>query len=235
MTRRLLNLLIALCLVLLLGVICLWVRTHTVRDWLRFNRVAAGQPLRRDRFQLLTHPGVLVVTHQRSVYTERPPGFRERLARADGLRWNMLEPLQPWVPPVPARRTHRLGFTHLTHSAAVGPSQLTSTTVSAPIWALATLCALPAVVRWTRPLLRRAPDGRCVHCGYELRDTPDWCPECGKATSNDRSLSGRSDTPGECHEAFRVHAPGMGRGGRGGRAGAGFGARAHLGHGPGRR
>jgi hypothetical protein len=49
-----------------------------------------------------------------------------------------------------------------------------------PYWALLSLGALLPIVRLL-PLLRRrrgAP-GHCRACGYDLRATPERCPECG--------------------------------------------------------
>ena len=63
-----------------------------------------------------------------------------------------------------------------------GP-MVTYHTTHLPYWSLLVLSAIPPVAmfrRWRRRR-RRVRQGLCLICGYDLRSTPDRCPECGTA------------------------------------------------------
>jgi hypothetical protein len=63
--------------------------------------------------------------------------------------------------------------------------------ISVPFWIAAILCAV-APATWLRRRLRaqvRDDTPRCPGCGYDLRATPERCPECG-AHAPPRTLNG---------------------------------------------
>ncbi len=53
-----------------------------------------------------------------------------------------------------------------------------------PLWLVFVPCSAGGVVLWR---VRRYSSGRCRTCGYDLRATPDRCPECGKLSKRAES------------------------------------------------
>jgi len=58
--------------------------------------------------------------------------------------------------------------------------------VGVPCWLLLLVFSAPLWWRWHRRRRRGrlATAGRCRTCGYDLRATPDRCPECGAEQAN---------------------------------------------------
>jgi hypothetical protein len=49
-----------------------------------------------------------------------------------------------------------------------------------PFWPIVVMALLFLIIRGARLLRRAEPAGLCPFCKYDLRATPDRCPECGR-------------------------------------------------------
>jgi hypothetical protein len=81
--------------------------------------------------------------------------------------------------------------------------------VNVPYWFIALVCAvLPMLTIRAAVRRRKARPGVCTTCGYDLRATPDRCPECGanvnpmsRASSDGSSTVRSTSTPAACQKA----------------------------------
>ena len=187
MRRRLLNLLTLLSLLLCVAVMALWVRSCIRADFVWWHEYLSddGQSLRHRHSTVASGNGGLWLLRQTITLSGADYAAGASAVRAahpadkPALRWD------------PSRNMNQLradpgawsGFHHATfiQNAPGTPSQ--QRTIRVPYWALAaTTAALPlwrVALSRRHQRRRRLAAGCCPRCGYDLRATPDRCPECG--------------------------------------------------------
>jgi hypothetical protein len=174
---------------LALGVAALWVRSHIVGDALLFCHVTVYPDcdLVHEWYVSSAAGGVRFAHH----INHFRKGDGAKLA---GWKFNTHSP--PNYPffgtrsRIPSRNSlsiwQRAGFELGNSSSGSPPSVIRG--FIAPHWFYALLLLiLPALwLRYGLPEFRgrrRAERGLCRGCGYDLRGTPDRCPECGTCTA----------------------------------------------------
>ena len=163
---------IAASAVLLVAVLALWVRSQQQYEWLTHVRPGRQTTIVSGKGRIVLHsigdtdvpiwPG----TRGWALSPEPPNG--------DGWAISHI---------ASAVRTHRFfGFEHTDIGSVATPTRRL-TILAIPYWSLALPPLIPPAVALARARRRRRRlrDHRCLQCGYDLRATPDRCPECGRA------------------------------------------------------
>jgi hypothetical protein len=165
MKRHLLNFLTGLSLLLCAATAVLWVRSHRVGSVFGYYADLADDGWYRD-VHACSHAGrlTLVTLHSK---------FDDQLRRGR---------FHAWDDPHPAQPRHELFGFGCFH---VQGREMGWTEIRAPYWSIAILAGIAPLFTVVRSVRRKRgrPANLCPRCGYDLRATPDRCPECGRAAA----------------------------------------------------
>jgi hypothetical protein len=177
--RRIFYSLAAISLLLLTTVAVLWISSYSASRWLRWRR-----SMREDHW--IAWRGEFVYSRNISLGSKiaySPPyGLDTRSYYSTGRSRDAAEEYQQ----IGAYVWHGFGRFDRTYPQPAG-SAVRQSGVLLPAWFLAGVFAiLPMIafidLRRRRIRRQRTNDGACPTCGYDLRATPDRCPECGTLT-----------------------------------------------------
>jgi hypothetical protein len=161
--RRKVHLLIAfLSLMMTLFIISAWIRSYSVNEsWTIRRDIVLPTTFHSFFTTIKSSGGTLEGTFETGISQQLTwkRGFYRRLPDMD----------QPHI-------TGRIGF-RFASTWQTGYLPFRYTLIDIPYWSLTLLFVL-LFIWWLRPRLPFLP-GMCKECGYDLRATPDRCPECG--------------------------------------------------------
>jgi hypothetical protein len=184
-----------LSLLLCAAAVALWVRSYAVSD--SFSHAQLDDPgdmHHSTGWDIETGEGGVAVSQSRFHSTARLDEL------PSGWVWEPREPVNltdVWVG-IPTTFATRMGFFRTdAQSATPYGTSMRLRSVGFPVWTLAALTAVLPAARLYRRVGRRSRAGRCRTCGYDLRATPDRCPECGTpATTPGRGVAARAKSNG---------------------------------------
>jgi hypothetical protein len=170
--RRLVTLAAAASMLLCVAMTALWVRSYSAADIVEYTNV---DRLLLRKVCLGSGGGLLYLYGERCEYQN--PVAADQWMRAEGVQAGLAHrserPDDWWGP--------EMGFFDAECRSWTDISGATSEAlVVFPHWLASLLSAIIPTVWLVERLRRRRVAGQhCLTCGYDLRATPDRCPECG--------------------------------------------------------
>jgi hypothetical protein len=172
----------AASLLLCVATAVLWVRSYSVFEGLSLTVVESVRGNRSDwklfGFSCVWGRLTFTVIATRNFWSDDPPaeGWHRRHEATGSERW------QNQTEGVPNTRWFGRSGRLTTYGDGMVQSAASFTH---PLWLVSSACAIVPAVLIGRRRLRagRASTGRWIECGYDLRATPDRCPECGTPTA----------------------------------------------------
>ena len=170
---RLFNLLTLLSLLLGAAVAALWERSYDGRDRIIYQTDEDARGRQRC-FVLGWSRGVFDFQHHHIA------GLGRAYAEWMGLHMDHSEPAPEAFAPRPESGFALLGFGFLRPTTKLAPPAVWwRYSVYVPHYAVALAAGILPAAWLRRRWLRSDRRGLCRACGYDLRATPDRCPECG--------------------------------------------------------
>ncbi len=154
-----------------MAVIYFWVRSYGSADYLAYCQD-------KRELGLISTVGHVIMYDEDAI-----PPFR--WGSASGWECDTTrapDSIESYVLPNQPRKRSFLGFTLISGNNG----RYTATARIIPFWSLALLASILPVL-WLRRRIRQLQASDpflCQTCGYDLRGTPDRCPECGKVPGN---------------------------------------------------
>ncbi len=196
MIRRIWKCCSFLSLALFAATVVLWARSYFVADTLELTRSGIDRPHDHgeitDGYSIGSSKGTLLFSFEEredrgmgmEPFADNPPPLPPREPPKTMFSYDRLKPwnaLGVFARPPGTRSCAHAGFAFQEESYMGAHSSGDVNYVALPIYSLSVVTALFAFpfVRSTLVRRRRVRKNCCLSCGYDLRATPERCPECG--------------------------------------------------------